>query len=72
MQLFEMAETHEIAIAPGAIFSCGSEFRRHIRLNYGRPWTPDVEKEMHTLGMLVRRAMSEQRTARHTTREGAE
>lgn len=71
-QLFEMAEAHEIAIAPGAIFSCSSEFRRHIRLNYGRPWTPDVEKEMHTLGMLVRRAMAEQRTARHTTREGAE
>ncbi|MFM0320639.1 hypothetical protein PQR36_37655 [Paraburkholderia nemoris] len=36
------------------IFSCGREFGRHIRLNYGRPWTPDVEKEMHTLGMLAR------------------
>ena len=72
VQLFEMAEAHEIAIAPGAIFSCGREFRRHIRLNYGRPWTPDVEKEMHTLGMLARQAMAEQRTARHSGREGAE
>ena len=71
MQLFEMAETHEIAIAPGEIFACGREFCRHIRLNYGRPWTPEVEKEMHTLGMLARRAMAE-RTAQHTRREGAE
>jgi DNA-binding transcriptional MocR family regulator len=71
VQLFEMAEAHEIAIAPGTIFSCGREFRRHIRLNYGRPWTPDVEKEMHTLGTLAKRAMAEQRTARHIGREGA-
>ncbi|MFM0380001.1 PLP-dependent aminotransferase family protein [Paraburkholderia strydomiana] len=69
--LFEMAEAHEIAIAPGELFSCGSEFRRHIRLNYGRPWTMNVEREMKTLGMLVRRAMAAQRTARHTKRESA-
>jgi DNA-binding transcriptional MocR family regulator len=72
VQLFEMAEANEIAIAPGAIFSCSREFRRHIRLNYGRPWTADVEKEMYTLGMLARRAMTEQGTAPHTGREGAE
>jgi DNA-binding transcriptional MocR family regulator len=72
VQLFEMAEAHEIAIAPGAIFSCDREFRRHIRINYGRPWTAEVEKEMHTLGTLARRAMTEQRTARHTGREVAE
>jgi len=72
VQLFEMAEAHEIAIAPGAIFSCGREFRRHIRLNYGRPWTTDVEEEMHTLGTLARRAVAEQRTARHNGRDGAE
>ncbi|CAG9228879.1 Transcriptional regulator, GntR family with aminotransferase domain [Paraburkholderia sabiae] len=71
VQLFEMAEAHEIAIAPGAIFSCSSEFRRHIRLNYGRPWTPDVEKEIYTLGTLAKRGMAEQRTARHAGREGA-
>ncbi|MFM0258079.1 aminotransferase-like domain-containing protein [Paraburkholderia sediminicola] len=72
VQLFEMAEAHEIAIAPGAIFSCSREFRRHIRLNYGRPWTSDVEKEMHTLGLLATRAMAEQGTGRHTGREGSE
>ncbi|OJY24114.1 MULTISPECIES: PLP-dependent aminotransferase family protein [unclassified Pandoraea] len=72
VQLFEMAEAHEIAIAPGAIFSCDSEFRRHIRINYGRPWTRDVEKEIHTLGTLARRAVAEQRAARHAGREGAE
>ncbi|MGN6315387.1 PLP-dependent aminotransferase family protein [Trinickia sp.] len=68
VRLFEMAEAHEIAIAPGAIFSCSSEFRHHIRLNYGRPWTPDVEKEIHTLGTLAKRAMVEQRPTRHIKR----
>jgi DNA-binding transcriptional MocR family regulator len=72
VRLFEMAEAHEIAIAPGAIFSCGREFRRHIRLNYSRPWSPDVEKEMRTLGTLARRAMAEHRTARRTGRKEAE
>ncbi|MFL6646002.1 MAG: PLP-dependent aminotransferase family protein [Paraburkholderia fungorum] len=72
VRLFEMAEAHEIAIAPGAIFSRGREFRRHIRLNYGRPWSPDVEKEMRTLGTLARRAMAEHRTARRTRRKEVE
>lgn len=65
VQLFEMAQEHEIVIAPGAIFSSNLEFRRHIRLNYGRPWSPDVEKEICILGMLVRRATDRRGTARH-------
>ncbi|KXV03172.1 GntR family transcriptional regulator [Caballeronia megalochromosomata] len=56
VQLFETAQKHDIAIAPGAIFSRNPKFRRHIRLNYGRPWSPDVEREIRTLGMLVGRA----------------
>ncbi|WP_345817405.1 PLP-dependent aminotransferase family protein (plasmid) [Paraburkholderia sp. PREW-6R] len=58
VELFEMAKAHEIAIAPGPIFSCGREFGRHIRLNYGRPWSPDVEKEIYVLGSLARRVMA--------------
>jgi DNA-binding transcriptional MocR family regulator len=71
-QLFETAQTYDIAIAPGAIFSRNLEFRRHIRLNYGRPWSPDVEREMCTLGMLVRRATAERGTPRQGGNEDPE
>lgn len=71
MHLFEIAEANDIAIAPGAIFSSGSEFRHHVRLNYGRPWTQDVERELHTLGKLARRLAAE-RVAVNDSREGPE
>jgi DNA-binding transcriptional MocR family regulator len=71
-QLFEIAQTHDIAIAPGAIFSRNLQFRRHIRLNYGRPWSPDVEREMCTLGMLVRHATAERGTPRLGGNKGPE
>jgi DNA-binding transcriptional MocR family regulator len=72
MHLFNVAEANGIAIAPGAIFSCGSEFRRHIRLNYGRPWTPDVEGELRTLGKLARRVAAERVAVAINSREGPE
>jgi DNA-binding transcriptional MocR family regulator len=52
LQLFEMAQAHDIAIAPGAIFSTNLEFRRHIRFNHSRPWSPYVERELSNLGMF--------------------
>ncbi len=59
MRLFEIAEAHDIGIAPGVIFSRSPEFRHHLRLNYGRRWTSNVEQEVCTLGTLARRAAIE-------------
>jgi len=57
VHLFEVALAHDIAIAPGPIFSAAGDLRRYIRLNYGHPWTPAVEGAIRTIGALVCRAL---------------
>ncbi|WP_175873478.1 PLP-dependent aminotransferase family protein [Burkholderia sp. BCC0397] len=55
MHLFGDAMEHGVSIAPGPIFSATGGFRRYLRLNYGRPWTPAVERALETLGTLAAR-----------------
>ncbi|MEA3113616.1 MAG: hypothetical protein QOG58_3415 [Caballeronia sp.] len=53
LRLFEAALERGISLAPGPIFSAIGEFRHHIRLNYGYPWSPEIERAMATLGELA-------------------
>ena len=53
LRLFEAALERGISLAPGPIFSASGEFRHHIRLNYGYPWSPEIERTMATLGELA-------------------
>ncbi len=55
MHLFDDAMENGVSIAPGPIFSATDGFRRYLRLNYGRPWTPAVERALETLGTLAAR-----------------
>ncbi|MDN7865638.1 PLP-dependent aminotransferase family protein [Burkholderia multivorans] len=55
LRLFGAALENGISIAPGPIFSATGGFRRYVRLNYGRPWTPAVENAMQTIGTLAAR-----------------
>ncbi|MCA8060927.1 PLP-dependent aminotransferase family protein [Burkholderia sp. AU38729] len=55
MHLFGDAMESGVSIAPGPIFSATGGFRRFLRLNYGRPWTPAVEHAMETIGTLAAR-----------------
>ncbi|KVP50544.1 PLP-dependent aminotransferase family protein [Burkholderia ubonensis] len=55
LRLFGAAMENGISIAPGPIFSATGGFRRYVRLNYGRPWTPAVENAMRTIGALAAR-----------------
>ncbi|WP_306716362.1 aminotransferase-like domain-containing protein [Burkholderia dolosa] len=55
MHLFGDAMDNGVSIAPGPIFSATGAFRRYVRLNYGRPWTPAVEHAMRTIGTLAGR-----------------
>ncbi|KVH61688.1 GntR family transcriptional regulator [Burkholderia sp. MSMB1072] len=55
MHLFGDAMENGVSIAPGPIFSATGGFRRYLRLNYGRPWTPAVERALETLGTLASR-----------------
>ncbi|OTP71047.1 PLP-dependent aminotransferase family protein [Caballeronia sordidicola] len=54
LRLFEASLERGISFAPGPIFSASGEFRHHIRLNYGYPWTQETERAMATLGALAR------------------
>jgi DNA-binding transcriptional MocR family regulator len=53
LRLFEAALERGISSAPGPMFSASGEFRHHIRLNYGYPWSPEIERAMATLGELA-------------------
>src|SRR6202051_3581697 len=53
LRLFEAALERGISLAPGPIFSANGEFRHHIRLNYGYPWSPERESTMPPPGELA-------------------
>jgi DNA-binding transcriptional MocR family regulator len=45
-------EAH-ISIAPGPMFSARRQFRNCLRLNYGHPWTEQVDTAVAELGRIV-------------------
>ncbi|MBV8377725.1 MAG: PLP-dependent aminotransferase family protein [Verrucomicrobia bacterium] len=50
-------DQHQIAIAPGCIFSAnGKSFRNCLRISCGYPWSARIEQAMKTLGQLIRRS----------------
>ena len=53
-QLFHRAREHQISIAPGRIFSTGSCYKHHLRLGFGNPYTPEIERSLKVLGGLVK------------------
>ena len=54
LELHRLALEQGISIAPGPIFSPRREFRNCVRLNYGHPWTPELDRAIARLGQLVR------------------
>jgi DNA-binding transcriptional MocR family regulator len=54
LEVHRLAIESNISIAPGPIFSARREFKNYIRLNYGHPWTPQMERAMAKLGQIVR------------------
>ncbi len=53
LHLHQLALAEGISIAPGPIFSAQRKYRNCVRLNFGYPWSPRVEKAVRTLGRLV-------------------
>jgi DNA-binding transcriptional MocR family regulator len=53
LQLFSLALTQGISIAPGPIFSAARRFQHCARLNYGHPWSEQSEQAMAVLGKVV-------------------
>ncbi|RKP47824.1 PLP-dependent aminotransferase family protein [Pararobbsia silviterrae] len=64
MALHQRAIEHGISIAPGPMFSATHSFQNCIRLNFGHPWSGQIEDAIRTLGdILVDPEM--RATARH-------
>jgi DNA-binding transcriptional MocR family regulator len=53
LELHRRAMDAGISIAPGPIFSARQHCDNYIRLNYGHPWSPRLERAMETLGKMV-------------------
>ncbi|RXK85640.1 aminotransferase-like domain-containing protein [Filimonas effusa] len=53
LELFHEALTYGISIAPGQLFSAHGKFRHHIRVSFGAPYTPLIEKSLKTLARLI-------------------
>jgi DNA-binding transcriptional MocR family regulator len=43
-----------ITVAPGPMFSARREFRNCLRLNYGHPWTAQMDRAIAELGRIIR------------------
>jgi DNA-binding transcriptional MocR family regulator len=56
MKLHRLAIENGISIAPGPVFSARHEFRDHIRLNFGHPWSDRMESAIRTLSTLLAQA----------------
>ncbi|MGI9087985.1 MAG: PLP-dependent aminotransferase family protein [Chthoniobacterales bacterium] len=54
LRLHAKALAEKISIAPGPMFSPRQSFRNFIRLSYGEPWSPKIERALGVLAYLVR------------------
>ncbi|WP_246794483.1 PLP-dependent aminotransferase family protein [Burkholderia perseverans] len=53
MALHARALARGVGIAPGPIFSASHAFANCVRLNFGHPWSEDIEQAIRTLGELL-------------------
>ena len=55
LEVHRLALDFGIAIAPGPMFSARRQFGNFLRLNYGHPWTPAMDRAIQRLGEILRR-----------------
>jgi DNA-binding transcriptional MocR family regulator len=53
-QLYQEAMQHKISIAPGTMFTLQERYQNCMRLSYGMPWAPEVDRALKKLGSLVK------------------
>ena len=56
LEVHRLALDAGITIAPGPMFSARRQFAHYIRLNYGHPWNPDMDRAVRRLGEILRRS----------------
>jgi DNA-binding transcriptional MocR family regulator len=55
IEVHRLALDFGITIAPGPMFSARRQFGNFMRLNYGHPWTPAMDRAIQRLGDILRR-----------------
>lgn len=58
LQLFRAALEHDIAIAPGRLFSARDKYGHCLRLSAARSWSSEVEHAVQTLGRLAHKQLA--------------
>jgi DNA-binding transcriptional MocR family regulator len=53
LTLHRQAIEQGVSLAPGPIFSASRGFRHCVRLNFGHPWSADIERAIRVLGDLI-------------------
>ena len=54
LKLQQIALEHGISVAPGPLFSAQQAYRNFIRLNYGHPWSNQIEQALQTVGRIAK------------------
>jgi DNA-binding transcriptional MocR family regulator len=55
LEIHRLALSSGITIGPGPMFSARRQFGNFMRLNYGHPWTAQMDRAVKRLGTLLRR-----------------
>ena len=55
LEVHRLALQSGITIGPGPMFSARRQYGNFIRLNYGHPWSPEMDRAIKRLGQLLRR-----------------
>jgi DNA-binding transcriptional MocR family regulator len=53
LELMRRALDEGVSLAPGALFSPNGRFGQDLRLNYGHPWSAEMERGVATIGRLA-------------------
>src|SRR5262249_13555746 len=56
IELFRRAQTKNIIIAPGPLFTMSNRYNNFIRLSYSEAWSPALEDAIAIVGQLAHRA----------------
>ncbi|MBP0589228.1 PLP-dependent aminotransferase family protein [Paraburkholderia sp. LEh10] len=56
LMLHRQAIEQGVSLAPGPIFSASRGFRHCVRLNFGHPWSADIDRAIRILGELIAKA----------------
>lgn len=59
LDLHHQAMEAGISVSPGSMFSANRRYTNCLRLNYGHPWTDDIEAGLSCLGALVEQNVTE-------------